>query len=905
MKIVQRSVEQNKAFRFRYKREFNKITSAMRYYTTYIEENCNIYHRFEPVNINKAIIGAIENTETITKSNDNVNQYSVRTNNKIMGITIDSIIEKEEKTDAIQTEEICFSKIENLSYTKPTYTSYFEEEIENTYSWKQLYVGVFKKIYDDYDTNIPLNKSFTSINGRIDFSTSEHCSSMIAPKEITQGRYLETNLSATDIIRKIKALLDICLVDYENVVIKYINTTSNHDCTNNKSIVNYNINSEKDEKCAQSTIVCEEFIRDGLKEIGKLGMSVDINQLCEFLKIDLSYSNYIRNMLDNAQWAEKDLENFKRNRYRYKNNFNQLENKIFNNKGSQKDDFASWLIKTQGIAPTTCRSYLSSISLSEKFAKMHHLQHNRLYNVSYKDAKDTYDELFSHSIFIEYNKRSHNQLRAGLNKLLLFLSSNINEPIMQNSIDEEFKGRLKTILNEKFKKGYRLGSPIELRKFKKFWVSEYSEELKYSDDKIEQYIKCCGVVHEEKLYTTQSMASADLQVKLISYIKDSFDSGKSALYYKAIFNEFSELFLDYCMYSADMLKAYLAYINDGSYYINRSYIAKDAYTNADPTEEIRTCLIEKFAPMTYEEIFDVLSHIPEQKIRQILAFNDDFISNSRGQYFHVSIATLSDDELEDIANIIQFSIDEKRFISGNELVDSIKQKYPYIIEQNTLLSDKGLRDAIGYKLKNRFSFKGNIISSQGQSLSMMDVFADFCKHKNTFTLDELKVFKQELDTIIYFDAVYENSLRISKNEFVSQNQVAFQLEETDKAIDRFCTDDYISVGKIEQFGLFPDAGFIWNSFLLEHYVAMYSPNYKLVHSNYNENVCVGGIVKKLSDIDTFDELITDVLAKSGLPLQKEKALQYLCDEGYLARRNYSGIEQILIKAKELRNQKGL
>lgn len=146
MKIVQRSVEQNKAFRFRYKREFNKITSAMRYYTTYIEENCNIYHRFEPVNINKAIIGAIENTETITKSNDNVNQYSVRTNNKIMGITIDSIIEKEEKTDAIQTEEICFSKIENLSYTKPTYTSYFEEEIENTYSWKQLYVGVFKKI---------------------------------------------------------------------------------------------------------------------------------------------------------------------------------------------------------------------------------------------------------------------------------------------------------------------------------------------------------------------------------------------------------------------------------------------------------------------------------------------------------------------------------------------------------------------------------------------------------------------------------------------------------------------------------------------------------------------------------------------------------------------------------------
>ena len=33
--------------------------------------------------------------------------------------------------------------------------------------------------------------------------------------------YLETNLSATDIVSKIKALLDICHVDYENVGIYY------------------------------------------------------------------------------------------------------------------------------------------------------------------------------------------------------------------------------------------------------------------------------------------------------------------------------------------------------------------------------------------------------------------------------------------------------------------------------------------------------------------------------------------------------------------------------------------------------------------------------------------------------------------------------------------------------------
>lgn len=353
-----------------------------------------------------------------------------------------------------------------------------------------------------------------------------------------------------------------------------------------------------------------------------------------------------------------------------------------------------------------------------------------------------------------------------------------------------------------------------------------------------------------------------------------------------------------------MLKGYLIYINDGSYYTNKNFISAEATVNVSTYDEVKNCLVQQATPMEYDEIFSILSHIPEQKIKNILAQYNEFISNGRNEYFHISIAALSDEEIEDIAIIIQSSINEKRFIGGNELIDSVKKKYPYIIERNALLSDKGLRDAIGYKLRERFSFKGNIISSQGQALSMMEVFADFCKHRESFTLGELKMLKQELDTVIYFEAVYDNSLRISKNEFVAKSHAAFKPEETDAVINRFCEGDYIAIGKIQQFGLFPDAGFSWNSFLLEHYVAMYSPNYKLIHSNYNEGVCVGGIVKKLSDIDTLDELIIDLLAKSGLPLQKDVALQYLCDEGYLARRSYSGIEQLLIKAKELRNQKG-
>lgn len=694
---VKHTILENGLFRFKYKYRIKKMSICINYYITFVKE--------KTANTSSQIPYAVNETTSKTEEPESKGKKC-----------LDSI----EELDNVLT--VNFADEENLAFTKPIYFTYFGEEFVNINNWTNLYVSVVKCLYDDYPSIFMkyLNRSFTGDNNRIDFGEFSVSGTMKAPKCISKGYYLETNLSANNIIRKIKELLDLCLVDRENLIIRY--------------------------------------------------RKKSINQFRKDTKTETNTDNNV-----NAFSNDKDTVDFK---------------------------------------------------------------------------------------------------------------------------------QFSEILIDKFPKGYRIGSPLEFRKFKKYWEDAYGSLPEIDDDKILKCIERCGVLHEGKIYMPQKMLDDDTRTKLFSYINYNFKSGKSTIYYEALFKEFSDDFLDCCMYNTNMLRGYLVYMNDGTYYIHKKFISKDKNTSADPYDEIKACLQQQATPMEYSEMFERLSHIPEQKIKNILAQNNEFISNGRGEYFHISSVALSDDELNDIAEIIQYSIDEKQFISGKELIDSIKKKYPHIIDQNALISDKGLRDAIGYKLKSKFSFKGNIISSQGQSLSMMEVFADFCKHKESFTLDELKILKIELNTVIYFDAVYENSLRISKNEFVSKAQAKFRLKETDAAISRFCTGDYIAIKGINQFSLFPDAGFNWNSYLLEHYVAKYSPDYKLIHTNYNEGVCVGGIVKKISNIDTFDELVIDVLAKSGLPLQKETALQYLCDEGYLARRSYSGMEQLLIKAKELRNQKG-
>jgi hypothetical protein len=116
--------------------------------------------------------------------------------------------------------KIDFHQSTNLAYTRPLKVTYFEEDLHADTSWTDAYIKLTKALYEDYPEAIPVGKSITG-KGRIDFGNQVQAKSMTAPKSVYMNMYLETNLSASDIVGKICALLDICHVDYENVGIYY------------------------------------------------------------------------------------------------------------------------------------------------------------------------------------------------------------------------------------------------------------------------------------------------------------------------------------------------------------------------------------------------------------------------------------------------------------------------------------------------------------------------------------------------------------------------------------------------------------------------------------------------------------------------------------------------------------
>ena len=584
----------------------------------------------------------------------------------------------------------------------------------------------------------------------------------------------------------------------------------------------------------------------------------------------------------------------------------------------ERQKFNDWILSS-GMSKATIASYMSSFGQCVKSVANYKLCETSLWNVSNaEDASHIYDQLFGISEFYEYNKQQHNRFSAAFRKFIEYRSGGspaslkpsqparfaIEKMPTRRQENDPVLIRYKELLDKYFQKGFRMESSLDMKKLRRFYQEQYGAELSDEDDLVCQGISSVTILHDGKAYLPDSMLSQEKKEKLLQYIEDRFSSGCDAIYYGALFTEFEEAFQGERIYTPEMLKTYLSYINKGNYVLQRSYLAKDYTVQMNPEDDIREYLKEAAGPVEVERLAAELSYIPEQKIKFALSTNNDFIWNATGEYFYEDCVHFSNSELEWISQFILDGIEERDFVTGNELVEAVEAHFPDIKEMYQWITPVGMRNVIGYKLNDRFSFNGNIISKYGEDLSMAEVYAKYCRKHSRFTLDELNVLKQELGSTIYFDEIYANSLRISQNEFVSQDMAQFDVEATDEAIGRICTGQYMSLQEIRDFGTFPYAGYPWNEYLLEHFVANYSQKFMLLHIGFSANVCAGAIVKQASSFKDFNDLLVDILANSNIVLDEDSALEYLRQQGYIARRRYSDIGRIVTEAKVVRSKKG-
>lgn len=459
------------------------------------------------------------------------------------------------------------------------------------------------------------------------------------------------------------------------------------------------------------------------------------------------------------------------------------------------------------------------------------------------------------------------------------------------------------VLYRVFPGGYRLGDRIDLIKFIRNYNAAYpdKEKLKRDDaNAIRSRILQSAIVYSGFAFSPDSMVSPATKGRLLDYIARAIER-HGVIYYSALYDEFIESIRcdDDHVQDAAMLRAYLAHECSDLYALGNDYIASGRSVAHDPVAEIEELMVGRGAPMDRDEIYAALPHISREAIDAALR-DDRFINSAKGEYFAASIVDLDEGDIAEIKSVIDRAIGTSGYITADELLGAI----PEVIERFAHISRLGIRKAIAHTLAGSYSFNGNIISPRGRGISTREIFRNFAKAHERFTMDELSSLKNDLQTNYFFDEVYASAIRINEDEFISKGLITFDVAATDAAIADALDiygGEYIPLSAIERFDSFPEFDYPWNTFLLEQYVAGCSAAFRLLHTEYAATRATGVIIRKTSKLTDYVEVVADALARSDVPLTKKDALNYLFNEGYITVRRYAAMTAALRKAGFIRN----
>lgn len=577
--------------------------------------------------------------------------------------------------------------------------------------------------------------------------------------------------------------------------------------------------------------------------------------------------------------------------------------------------FFNYLHKHEDMADASCRSYVSAIRTAEAYAQNHNHIPHKIYDCPFKEASKLIQMLLNDEEFLRFDIKQHNRFRAAFKKFLKMGGQFSTIARKYSSLDskEVVKTQPKDFDKEKFEKTllqrYRSGmqfDSIDFENFREMYDALYDELLSFSDEALEERLRYCGVIYKDRLFPAEGIIDSNTKETLFSYIDNCFSAGKSVLYYKAIYRDLSDVFAScFTLTDEKMLKAYIEYsAEEGKYYFFSDYMSVEKNVKIDHVEEIEGYFLSAGKPKKLDDACSALSHIPQEQVNRIITMDSHFLRNAKGEYFHADIFEISTDELEDIAKIINKFIDATGYAIWTNVWNVIQQEMPLFIENNLYLSGLGIRNAIAQRYADRFHFKRAVISLPRDRHAMRDVYQLYAKHHTEFTADDIYNLSKELDTVVYFDALSEVSVRVSHDLFVSKQWISFDVEMIDRAIESFMSKDYIRIREIDSFLAFPFVGYEWNEYMLESFLITYSKKFTLLNNGLSLNNVAGAIVKKDGKIKEFEDACAAVLSESQIELRRSEALNYLADVNMITRRSYKDLDTAIRKATQIRNRKG-
>lgn len=205
------------------------------------------------------------------------------------------------------------SSVKNLAYTKVVSAKMFGEQGFGIQYWRDVFLFVLKMLYARKSEFFDKLRNRHNVRG-VAFNFTDNPSELRYPLEITTGFYVEGNLSATDIGRRIKILLDIMAVPQSELEVYYTRNSISAESKDSKA-TSGDLNDfftwlTEEEKMAPAS--CRGYV-SSLKSISEYAVSTGIlsSRLDEISDND-ELKNAVEALNDNPDYRDYNAQQHNR-----------------------------------------------------------------------------------------------------------------------------------------------------------------------------------------------------------------------------------------------------------------------------------------------------------------------------------------------------------------------------------------------------------------------------------------------------------------------------------------------------------------------------------------------------------------------------------------------------------------
>lgn len=818
VKLVVDTVNSNRVFRFNYKKSIKKAGTAIKLYYDFVksyavsekQSTCSSEHS-EPTGM-----GASSETQ------------EHRMPGKAVG---------EQKTQFV----VDFTGFKDLASSAPYEMSYFDEVV-SVDSWAEAYTRTVSFLLEDYPKTIrALSNQVVAGKSHSDFADAIGAQEMIAAKKVADDVFVETNLSANDIVGKIRYILDLCNIDYENLIIRY---------------------TRKESSVAASE--AQHEVRNESKTSADVDVSGERVKFIEWMKNAGIAMGTVFGYLSAINQCEKAMRSY-----------------------GVTDEALLTITNVDSLV-----LYRDCLFAKTDFKIINEQQHNR-YRAAYNKLIDYRSA--GNPIKLSVVPQMLQEPTKGIPKIEIpdFSKSN-------TSVSDPQHDRFDAILREHFSEGL-LPNALRLDKFRMLYENAYGTELVQDDDVLVSQLKAAGSFIDSRIYPKQDTKQNSVVGEVLTEIINTLNNGAQCVFLSCVMERWQqELANQLNVYNEGTLRSLLVSQNVKGLFITET-VLKATAQNVNPERDIIAVMKDNHYSMTYQQIQEKIWYIPLEEIKHALVTTPEIVNVESETYFYAPNFPASSQELQYLKMCMKSELAMKGYLVAPDIGKIIREQCRTIAINTADYKDWAYRNVLKYIFRDDFQFNGAVVSEKGKPLELWQVYRNYCRDHEQTTLEELNALKDELGATIYWDTVLAEMVRVNVGELIRRDLVHFDVEATDKVLDDMCPGDYVALKDISLFLHFPPVEYPWNEFVLESYLQN-SKAFKLYHASYANHGAFGVIVRTNTKFEDYRAVVVDMLAHSDEWRTSKEALELIVDKGYQARKRWTNFEQVAQEASLIRER---